>query len=229
MENNGSDGKLTNTTRITLEKRHQLIDLNKEYVNFEIFFECKALDGTKDFEMLVINQDQLDSVDLANLAMKRTRGGYISGNIVADEDKYQNYFLVIRAPEENDPMEVDLTISIRPIPPNKDKLRSVESEQQMASNPVPENSLLPAQPPKSGCPVKHIYVILALAVVGGVVVFFLMRKKMRGELNHNDPLEVGSTVSSSSSKRSSKSSSSSSSSSSQNILGELLKNKKKAT
>jgi len=108
------DDVIRNRTRLSIVPRHQLIDLNKEYINFEIFFECRCADASKDFEMLVINQDQLNTIDLSNLVMKKTKGGYISGNIVADEDRYQNYFLVVRA---DDPVEADLDITIRPIPP----------------------------------------------------------------------------------------------------------------
>jgi hypothetical protein len=108
------DGVIRNKTRLTLERRHQLIDLNKDYVNFEIFFECRSADATKDFEMLVINQEQLNTVDLANLVLKKTRGGYISGNIVADEDRYQNYFLVIRSLGEDQTVDVELDINIKP-------------------------------------------------------------------------------------------------------------------
>lgn len=103
-------------TRLTLEKRHQLIDLNKEYVNFDIAFECRAVDATKDFEIIVATQEQLNTIDLTNLTMKRTKGGYISGNIIADEDKYQNYFLIVRSATD-EPIEVDLDIRIKPIEP----------------------------------------------------------------------------------------------------------------
>lgn len=110
----GGEEVVRSKTQLRLEKRHQLIDLNKEYMNFEIFFECRSADATRDFEMLVINQEQLNTIDLTNLVMKKTRGGYISGNIVADENRYQNYFLVIRAIDD-EPLDVDLEIVIKPM------------------------------------------------------------------------------------------------------------------
>lgn len=215
MENSREEEKIINTTRLVLEKRHQLIDLNKEFVNFEISFECKALDASKDFEMLVINQDQLDSIDLSSLSMKRTRGGYISGNIVADEDKYQNYFLVIRACEENDPMEVDMTISIKPIPPNKEKLRAMRNETPMLP---PSIDGVSSQQDNPKC--VNLYVILLVVVVGGVLVYFLIKKRSKNKDGGvaDDLLETKS-VSSSGSSRSSRSSSPS-------VLKELIRNKK---
>ena len=65
---------------------------------------------------LVGLQEQLNTIDLTNLTMKRTKGGYISGNIVADEDKYQNYFLILRS-STDEPVEVDLEIKIKQIEP----------------------------------------------------------------------------------------------------------------
>jgi len=111
-------------TKVQLERRHQLIDLNKEYINFEIVFECRSLDATREFEILVINQEQLNTIDLTNLEMKKAKG-FISGNIVADEDRYQNYFLVLRSVTE-DPHDIDLEITIKPIPPNPEKVNPVE-------------------------------------------------------------------------------------------------------
>lgn len=228
MENSTEDAKLKNTTRLTLERRHQLIDLNKEYVNFEIFFECKSVDATKDFEMLVINQDQLDSIDLSNLAMKRTRGGYISGNIVADEDKYQNYFLVIRACEDSDPLEVDLTIQIKPIAPNKEKLRQMEvaSSQQQTPTPHP----LSDQGSVDGCPMakskgRNMLLILGAVVVIGLVIYFYNKRRSKG--GEPSP-SLQEAVGSKEVCFETASSVSSSSSASGNLLQDLIRNNKKS-
>lgn len=215
MENSREEEKITNTTRLTLETRHQLIDLNKEYVNFEIFFECKSCDASKDFDMLVINQDQLDSIDLANLAMKRTRGGYISGTIVADEDKYQNYFLVIRATEENAPTDVDLTISIKPIAPNKDKLRPTQEPVHNSSPNVQMPTTHPCLESSSKSSMQ-LYMILGALVVAGVIVYFLWKKRKAGENTNDLALETMSNAGSEVS----------STTSSKGVLKELILNRK---
>jgi hypothetical protein len=117
---------------MVLQPRHQLVDLNKEYMNCEITFECKAADATKDFEIIVVNQDQLDTVDLSSLEMKKTRGGFVSGNIVADENRQQNYFLVLKSVNE-EPVEVDVNISLNQIEPDPNK---IASQQTMTQNEI---------------------------------------------------------------------------------------------
>jgi hypothetical protein len=173
------DGVIRSKTKLSLERRHQLIDLNKEYVNFEIFFECRAVDASKDFEMLVINQEQLNTVDLSNLAMKKTRGGYISGNIVADEDKYQNYFLVIRSLSEEEKVEVDLDIRIKPtearsLPPPS----SEETPLELPPVPAPTE----VQSTTSSCGTwvgffkKNYMMILFVVILLGVTGYFVYQR-----------------------------------------------------
>ena len=201
-------------TRLSLQPRPQLIDLNKEYVNCEINFECKSADATKDFEVLVINQDQLDTVDLSNLEMKRTRGGFVSGNIVADENKQQNYFLVVKGINE-DPVDVDLEIRVAPIVPDPNKLAHVRTESTTSpATPILETPS--PQPWYKKLTQKPAYMfILAAIVIILVVVLIMWSKKNQPDGECND--DAVSTVSSSSS--SSKSSKSSSSSSQPDIKG----------
>jgi len=195
-------------TRLTLQPRHQLIDLNKEYVNCEINFECKAADATKDFEVLVVNQDQLDTVDLSTLEMKRTRGGFVSGNIVADENRRQNYFLVIKGVTE-DPIDVDLDIRVVPIAPDPAKLAT--------ESPSTTTSVAPTVAPVT---TRHWYsfltekpmytaVIVVLLVVIVVVAVMMYRRRASSCGAKDD--DAASVVSSSSSKSSSSSESSKSS------------------
>ena len=180
---------MNNKTRLTLEKRHQLIDLNKEYVNFDITFECRAVDATKDFEIIVVNQEQLNTIDLTNLTMKLTKNGYISGNIIADEDKYQNYFLILRAPTE-EPIEVDLEIRIKQI----DAKQHVETPQFPQSEPmVPppsmpdhppyfDESLLPCQSSQPAVQRTHlIFMVVGLLIIGGAIGYYFWKNSKKSD------------------------------------------------
>lgn len=171
----------TEKTRLTLEKRHQLIDLNKEYVNFDIAFECRAVDATNDFEIIVVTQEQLNTVDITNLTMKRTKGGYISGNIIADEDKYQNYFLIMRS-ATGEPTEVDLEIRIKPIEP-----RTMPEQQPQPAfvaepdAPAPDPFALTANDDVvcggSSRGGKMVWMALVLLVVAGVVGYYFYKRR----------------------------------------------------
>lgn len=172
--------EISNRSRLTLEKRHQLIDLNKEFVNFDIMFECKSVDATKDFEIIVVNQEQLNTIDLTNLTMKRTKGGYISGNIVADEDKYQNYFLILRSATE-EPVEVDLEI----------KIKQIDPKQQQTQQPQPQSMEFPQQPlpPPLANQIlddeiiypttnrrQLIFMVVGLLIIGGAIGYYFWSK-----------------------------------------------------
>lgn len=211
--------EIVNRSRLTLEKRHQLIDLNKEYVNFDITFECKAVDATKDFEIIVVNQEQLNTVDLTNLTMKRTKGGYISGNIIADEDKYQNYFLILRSATE-DPTDVDLEIKIKQIEPKPemqtaDFMTPVDLPPQQQS--VHDMDIQCHSPATGG---NHVvFMVIGLLLIGGAVGYYFWRKSKSKE-NFSMDEDVRSVYS--------EKSSSSSSSDEKGILDTLI-NKSKST
>ena len=225
-----NNGVIHNKSRLTLEKRHQLIDLNKEYINFEIMFECRALDATKDFEMLVINQEQLNTIDLTNLVMKKTKGGYISGNIIADENKYQNYFLIVRSITD-EPIEVDLDITIKPT-----EARSGNEEQQHTLPPTEDTTNSECFDSSSSAlqtisssktPYHIIFIVIGLLVLGGAFYYYYKRKNKGGAICQDDNTynvndDAGSVSSSSSS-------ASASSIEDQGILNTLINKSKNKT
>lgn len=94
-----------------VNNRHQLVDLNKDCTNFKLRFECYS-DPKDKFQVCVTNQDELDTKDLSTLPFKDVIGGTISGNIVADTNTYQNYFIVLRADNECD---VIVVVDLEPI------------------------------------------------------------------------------------------------------------------
>lgn len=207
--------EMNNKSRLTLETRHQLIDLNKEYVNFDITFECRAVDASRDFEVIVVNQEQLNTIDLTNLTMKMTKNGYISGNIIADEDKYQNYFLILRSPTE-EPIDVDLEIRIKQIEAkhNPEAQQFPQSEPQMAQQPPPlaehqpymDDPLSQCQSSGSGSNTHLILMVVGLLIVGGAVGYYFWKNSK----NSSNKLALEDDVGSVCSERSSVSKASSS-------------------
>lgn len=224
-----SEDTVHTKSRLVLERRHQLIDLNKEYINFDINFECRSVDASKDFEMLVINQEQLNTIDLSNLSMKKTRSGYISGNIVADENRYQNYFLVVRAIDDQ-PVDVDLDIWVKIIPPKTNlegEMTQPPPLPQMAENDVfqPPSDESTTLKKKLASPFYIICIMMALVIVGGIIYWRMVFTEKSVDAcsldvdNFRAPSKASSVAS-----RSSKSSSGSGSGK-EGILKTLMKNK----
>lgn len=102
--------------KYVLAQRHQLIDLNKTFKNFKLQFQVVSTDPAKEFHAIVLTQEQLDATDLGTIEMKVAKGR-IGGTIVADNDKYQNYFLVLKSIQPQDNIEVEVSTSIDEVDP----------------------------------------------------------------------------------------------------------------
>jgi hypothetical protein len=111
---------MSNSKTYPLTKRPQLIDLNGELVNFKLDFLVESQIPTKEFLALVLTQEQLDSVNINKIEMK-TAQGKISGNITANNNKYQNYFLVLKKKENDEGEDFNVNVAI-----NIEKLENVE-------------------------------------------------------------------------------------------------------
>lgn len=91
--------------------RHVLVDLNKDLTNFKLTFECIS-QPQNEYQICVTNQNELDTKQMSELVMKDVVGGTMSGNIVADSNIYENYFLVLRS---NANSEVVVVVDLEPI------------------------------------------------------------------------------------------------------------------
>ena len=98
-------------TELTLSSQRQLVDLNQQSTNFELTFNATSLEN-KEFYILVADQTTLDNED--NLEFKKVSGN-ISGNITADKNVYQNYFLCLKS---DNPCVVKINVEKTEIEPN---------------------------------------------------------------------------------------------------------------
>lgn len=147
---------------ISVGSRQQLIDLNGETVNFDLTFTATSKNGAP-FDIVVVDQTTLDNTP--DLEFKHANGT-ISGNLLADKNVYQNYFLCIKAEQ---PCEVDITIDKKDIRPNLE-------QQQMVTPPPP---LAPPQKPR-GTNWKMVFMVL-LILGGGAYLYYLYMNKNKEE------------------------------------------------
>lgn len=105
------------TTTLELSPRHQLVDLNKKLVNFKLDFNVVSLND-KEFEAVVMNQTDINKYDNLDIIEMKTAPKKISGNIIADNNTYENYFLILRS---NDPQNVEIKTIVEEIPPRQEE------------------------------------------------------------------------------------------------------------
>ena len=153
-----------------LNKIQQLVDLNGDATNFRVKFTAKTQNPTDEFEVLVLNQTQLDSDEVNSLEYKKVKGS-ISGNIVSDKSIYQNFFLALRG--END-KEVMVDLDFEELPENKelsDQKNMVEQSSENTVNTVKSVGIVTLL-------LKYKFILLLLLLVGaGVVYYFFFYKK----------------------------------------------------
>ena len=103
----------TETSKVEITQRHQLIDLNKNLVNFKLDFNVRSLEE-KEFDAVVMCQSEINNYDkLENIEMKKAPGK-IGGTIIADNNKYENYFIILKS---NEVQTVEITNTIEEIQP----------------------------------------------------------------------------------------------------------------
>lgn len=172
----------TTQQKFALTDRHQLVDLNKEYENFQLTFQVQANNPQESFEALVIEQKQLDAnPDLSQLEMKKATGK-IGGTIATDKGKYQNFFLVLRGLDTTKPTEVDVTTQIEEISPNSLSAPSPPIPSPTIDQTTPPSTLTPVPSPVTAKPfyTQTWFVILIIGATLGFMVYyylFVIRKK----------------------------------------------------
>ena len=94
---------------IEINSNHQLLDLNNDLINFDLNFKVTTNENDE-FEALVMTKTDLDKYqDLNDIEMK-TAPGVIKGNIRANDNVYQNYFLILRKLNGETKAKVDIDL-----------------------------------------------------------------------------------------------------------------------
>jgi hypothetical protein len=99
-----------------LTPKLQLIDLNEDSLNFEIEFSVTTINN-EPFYISVVDQQTLDNGN--DLEFKYVDEKTISGNIIQDDNIYQNYFLCLKS-DNNSKVEVEIDKKI--IRPSQESL-----------------------------------------------------------------------------------------------------------
>lgn len=119
---------------IELSSRHQLVDLNKNLVNFKLDFQVISPEN-KEFDTIILNQNEINSYENMDMMKMKKAPGKISGSIIADNNQYKNYFIILKSDE---PQTVEVITTIEEIPPKEEEdsdlllnTKSMENEIQV--------------------------------------------------------------------------------------------------
>ena len=154
-------------------KLQQLIDLNQDITNFKAEFKVSSKTD-KPFMMLVTSQSQLDDPNVNNLEFKEVKG-YIGGNIIADKNIFQNYFVVLKSADDQ---EVDLEVNLEPLPdniPQQQQQQPQQQPQQQQQQPQTSDIIKPPEPQTSKkLFLKSKYFIWILVGVAVLALLYLL-------------------------------------------------------
>lgn len=176
------------TQRFHINKRPQLIDLNNDLTNFKLSFECVSIPMDSEYKLHVTTQVELDKTDIPSLPFKTVRGR-MSGNIIADENKYDNYFLVVFADQD---MDLDVNIDIVPIEP---KTVEETASQQM---PPSFKSISSAFPTGYWTPSNIFFWVASILIIFFLIYYLFIRKGTTSVHYSEEPMKTSYTKSSSS-------------------------------
>lgn len=100
---------MTETKIYNINKMKQLIDLNKNIVNFDLTFKTECDNPNQEYYLIVVDQETLDNDSPLDYKIAK---GSLSGTIISDKGIYQNYLLILKS--DND-CKIKVDIDLKPI------------------------------------------------------------------------------------------------------------------
>lgn len=98
------------TYTLQLTKVRQLLDINKDMINFHCKYTVKSTENNP-FQVGVVSQSQLDNDEQVDFKM--VEHNYLSEEVTFDKNIYQNFFLCLKAPL---PTNVEVTLELEELP-----------------------------------------------------------------------------------------------------------------
>lgn len=163
------------TQKIILNGKHQqLIDLNKDKVNFSCEFTItpNIMDLDKPYYATVVTQEQLDNDE--SIDFKKMNGIHV-GSVSNESNQYQNYFLVIKS---DSPMrESTIENKIRELQTYTEEPPPQQIEMEMEQpRELVQRKLNPIEPPESNNKNIKYFILFFVLVAGGFLLYYFWKK-----------------------------------------------------
>lgn len=123
----------------SVSKIKTLIDLNHDMINFKVQF---SLTSESPFYAIIVNQDTLDNTESDTLEYRYVEDT-LTGEVVADKNVYQNYYIILKADR---PTNVQVELYTTRLP---DVINSRPIQSYTPSHPSPHLSPHPSPHPSS--------------------------------------------------------------------------------
>lgn len=170
--------KMKKSETYKLGRIKQLIDLNGDVTNFNLKFSVKSKDNSE-FEAIVVDQNTLDNNQ--NIEYKKAPGT-ISGNIVADKNVYQNYFLLLKS---EIPSECVVETELEIIEPNPQYTENYDEEQNYEEQNKQElNQNKQVLKSTNSKKMDYKKILILLVVIAGCI--FIYYKFFKNKSKNND-------------------------------------------
>jgi hypothetical protein len=164
-----------------LNERHQLLDLNQKLVNFKLEFKVESEPQGQEFYAIVMNQNQINEYEKLDQIEMKVAPGKIGGTIIADNNKYQNYFLILKAKDKK-PTKVVVFTDIQEIEPKIIEEETVPNfNENYIQEETPTNSEAFTQVPMYKKPWFWLVTIVAIAVLGYLCYDYIMNRRLQGK------------------------------------------------
>lgn len=166
------------TQKITLNGKHkQLVDLNKDKVNFNSEFTITPhiLDIDKEYFATIATQTQLDNgeeIDFNKLS------GIYTGSVKNDSNEYQNYFLVIKSDAPMKEMSIENKLDeifLQPPPPPPPQPSTNEHYQRQKPTHADVERLMHQQSKSQKNHLKYI-IAFFIVLVGCFLLYYFWKK-----------------------------------------------------
>ena len=168
------------THNLELSTRHQLLDLNREKVNFVLNFNIVAEDN-KHFFVIILTQKEVDKYGNLDEIEMKTAPGKISGTITVKDNVYENYILLLKS---NDNCKVHVDLDVEEVEP---EIKDVQENFNEMSE--PENNV-GYEVSEDNIPIYKktwfwIFLFILLLMVGYLGYNYIQNRKENYQLGEN--------------------------------------------
>jgi ATP-dependent Zn protease len=147
-----------------------LVDLNNDLTNFKIKFTIQSETENTPFQVCILDETTLNHTE--TIKYETVQNGILSGEVASDKNKFQKYYLILRA---DNPVTVRITLNTEELPEGTTSITDSEDRdggwsQQETSSSTPSSSS------------KLVFILIASVILCSVfgIAYFMKKGSSNG-------------------------------------------------